>query len=96
MGRYGAALQEPVCEPPNIRQKIAVPSSPPSKPVPTLVSSRFGYTGTHRRRGGTGACRACRDASRLCRAAQKMVPLSSDGAGRACVAHNPAWLSERS
>jgi len=63
--------------PPNINN-LTPPSSPSPKPVPIITPFRFGYTGQHCRRGGAGACGACRDASRFRRAAQKMVPLPSE------------------
>jgi hypothetical protein len=45
------------------------------RPVPTMSPSCFGYTGAHRRRGGTGDRVERPDAGATCGAAQKMVCL---------------------
>jgi hypothetical protein len=59
-------------------------SSPPLKPMPTIYPSRFGCTGPHNRRDGTGALMVCRHAGGSSRAAQKMVSLSSSGGACVC------------
>jgi len=59
-------------------------SSPPVKPMPTIHPSRFGYTGPHDRRGGTGALVVCRHAGGSSGAAQKMVSLSPSGGACVC------------
>ena len=55
---------------------LAALSSPLCKPVPTIPSFRFGYTGPHNRRGGTGDRTVRPYAGGPSGAAQKMVCLS--------------------
>jgi hypothetical protein len=68
------------------RKIICIPS-PPSEPVPTITSFRFGYTGPHNRRGGAGdpGCRPY--ASDRTGAAQKMVCLSLNKGACVCRTH---------
>ena len=61
-------------------------------PASTLSSFRFGYTGPHNRRGGTGGPGRRPYAGARPEAAQKMV---CPGTRRACVAHNPAHQEQQ-
>jgi hypothetical protein len=67
---------DPRVKPEDDDRKIRVTSSPHSNPMPTISSSRFGYTGQHCRRGGIGDRVGRSDAGGPCGAAQKMVCLS--------------------
>ncbi|CDN50207.1 Hypothetical protein RG540_CH40580 [Neorhizobium galegae bv. orientalis str. HAMBI 540] len=64
--------------------QIGLFSSPPIKPMPTIPPSRFGYTGRHNRRDGTGDLTNRRYASGSSGAAQKMVSLSPQGGACVC------------
>ncbi len=83
-GRAEGGLLRQISRLRNKITKIGPLSSPPTKLMPTIYPSRFGYTGPHNRRDGTGALVVCRHAGGLPGAAQKMVLLSPSGGACVC------------